>query len=139
MIENPRTDNENRYELADEIGPEDGTDPKRFHDPRRQTATFGPTTPGRKALQLCSQVRDALHGILANCADDQLRNLMVVSVEPAPHAGRLMVTVAVSHTADAADRITVEHHLAHAAGLLRREVAAVVHRRRAPELTFQLV
>ncbi|MGL6097055.1 MAG: ribosome-binding factor A [Fimbriiglobus sp.] len=125
-------------QLAAAPGPEDGTDPRRFHDRRRSHRT-GARGPGRKAMQLCGQVRDAVPGILAGLADEVLQTLTVVSVEPAPHAGRLMVTVAVPATAAPADRSAAEQHLARAAGLLRTEVAAAVHRRRAPELTFRVV
>lgn len=88
---------------------------------------------------MCGQVRDALIAILPGLADEALRELTVVSVEPAPHTGRLMVTVAVPRPADATDRTPVADRLTAAAGHLRTEVAAAVHRRRAPELAFQLV
>jgi len=94
---------------------------------------------GRKAYQLCGQVRDALGGIFPGLADEVLQNLTVVSVEPAPHTGRLRVTVAVPSPADATDRTAAAEHLDRAAGLIRREVAATVHRRKAPELTFEVV
>jgi ribosome-binding factor A len=114
---------------AAEVGPEDGTDPRRFHD--RRGAHGKP--PGRKAHQLCGQVHQALLVILPGLADEVLRNLTVVSVEPAPHSGRLLVTVAGPVPADATDR-----HLRLAAGLLRSEVAGAVHRRKAPELIFRV-
>ena len=92
--------------------------------------------PGRKGLQLCGQVRDALHGILAGMADATLRDLAVVSVEPAPNTGRLLVTVAAPPDAD---RAAVGGHVGRAAGLIRAEVAAAIHRRHAPELAFRVV
>jgi ribosome-binding factor A len=94
---------------------------------------------GRKALQLCGQVRDALGAILPVLADEVLQNLTVVSVEPAPYTGRLRVTVAVPSPADATDRTAAVEHLGRAAGMIRREVAAAVHRRKAPELAFEVV
>ena len=94
---------------------------------------------GRKAYQLCGQVRDALGVILPGLADEVLQNLQVVSVEPAPHTGRLRVTVAVPSPADATDRTAAVERLGRAVGLIRREVAAAVHRRKAPELTFEVV
>ncbi len=94
---------------------------------------------GRKALQLCGQVKDALHGILAGCADEVVRNLTVIAVEPAPHTGRLMVTVAGPAPADVADPEPVAEHLARAAGWLRSEVAARISRRYAPELVFRVL
>lgn len=114
---------------AAEVGPEDGTDPRRDFDRRGLHSK----PMGRKARQLCGQVQQALLVILPGLADDVLRDLTVVSVEPAPHTGRLLVTVAGPAPADATDR-----HLRLAAGLLRSEVASAVHRRKAPELIFRV-
>jgi ribosome-binding factor A len=114
---------------AAEVGPEDGTDPRRDFDRRGLHGQ----PPGRKAHQLCGQVHQALLVILPGLADEVLQNLTVVSVEPAPHSGRLLVTVAGPAPADATDR-----HLRQAAGLLRSEVARAVNRRKAPEIVFQV-
>ena len=127
----------NRQPDVDELGQEDGSDPKKFHDKRQQ---FPPgREPGRKAWQLCGQVQDALRGILASCSEDRLQNLMVISVEPAPNTGRLMVTVADPVSADAADRTLSYEAIHRALGLIRVEVAAAVNRRKAPELVFRVV
>jgi ribosome-binding factor A len=91
---------------------------------------------GRKTLQLCEQVKRAVHEILADCADDVVRNLMVVSVVPAPNTGRLKIAVAVPLTADATDRATVETHLQRASGFIRTQVAAAISRRNVPELVW---
>lgn len=119
---------------AAEVGPEDGTDPRRDHDRR---GLHGQPS-GRKARQLCGQVAQALLTILPGLADEVLRNLTVVSVEPAPHSGRLLVTVAGPAPADATDLHAVSEHLVRAGGLLRSEVVSAVHRRKAPELTFRV-
>ena len=127
----------NRQPDVAELGPEDGSDPKKFHDKRQQ---FPPgREPGRKAWQLCGQVQDALRGILASCSEDRLQNLMVISVEPAPNTGRLMVTVADPVSADATDRTLSYEAIHRALGLIRVEVAAAVNRRKAPELVFRVV
>lgn len=119
-----------------DLGLEDGTDPKRFHDRR----TWGRTrSPGRKALQLCRQVADALRVIFPDLADEVLQNLSVLSVEPAPHSGRLLVTVAAPATADVTDHRTAIEHLNRAIGRIRSEVASAVHRRKAPKLTFAVL
>ena len=47
----------------------------------------------RKAWQLCRQVAEALDEALADCGDDVLQNLHVLSVTPCPDASRLLVTV----------------------------------------------
>ena len=126
--------------VADDIDPDDGSDPRRFHDRRRRAIPMAtPRGPSRKARQLCGQVKDALAGVLAGCGDEVLRNLTVVAVEPAPHSGRLAVTVAVPTPAVPADRARAADRLDAALGRLRREVAAAVHRRRAPELAVRVV
>lgn len=124
---------------ADTLGPEDGLDPRRFHDRRTWDE---PKQAGRKARQLCEQVADALRTILAGMADETLQNLTVLMVAPAPHTGRLLVTVAGPAPADVTDPQSVESVLAalsKAAGRLRTEVAGTVHRRYAPELTFAVL
>lgn len=96
----------------------------------------------RKSRQLCEQVKDAFLGILSGMADEQLRDLTVVMVEPAPNTGRLRVTVAGPDPADATDpttRIEVVIAFARAGGYLRSEVARSIHRKHTPELIFQLV
>ena len=119
-------------DLAAELGPEDGTDPKEFHAKpwdREKEA-------GRKARQLCGQVKDALHGILAACGDPVVQAVRVAGVEPAPHSGRLRVLVVPDEGVTPA---AAAAHLARAAGLLRAELAAAVNRRYAPELVIEVI
>ena len=85
-----------------ELGTDDGTDPRAFHDKPWNR----PPSATRKTSQLCGQVLEALHGILSGMADDRLQNLAVVKVEPAPNTGRLRVTVAGFTPADATDPTT---------------------------------
>ena len=92
----------------------------------------------RKTVQLCGQVKDALSQIVSGLGDDALNGLMVVSVEPAPHAGRLRVTVAAESPADVADLTLIRRQLSKASGLIRSEVARSITRRKAPELTFDV-
>lgn len=131
-----RQPGDDRTSPAAEAGPEDGSDPKRFHD-RRSWAD--PRRPGRKARQLCHQVADALRVILPGLGNEVLQNLLVVSVEPAPHSGRLQVTVAGPGPTDVTDRNATAEHLVHATGRIRSEVAFAVHRRKAPELVFEVI
>ena len=114
-------------DLTPMIGPDDGLDPRRFHDRRTKRSD------GRKALQLCEQVRHALTAALAGLGDEVLQGVTVLGVEPAPHSGRLRATVT------APDRATATTRLHVAAGRLRTEVAASVNRRKAPELVFAVV
>jgi ribosome-binding factor A len=114
---------------CDAVGPDDGLDPlyDRPAQPRK--------VPNRKALQLCGQVADTLALVLGECGDDVLRDLRVVSVTPAPNAARLLVTVA--RAAGMAE--DVAGCLERARGKLRSEIAAAVHRRKAPDLTFRVI
>lgn len=117
--------------LCADPGLDDGLDP-RFddHSPRSRAAW--------KARQLCATAAQTLQSVLAGeCGDDTLRDLTVLAVEPAPHAGRLLVTVQCTDR----DRVSDEdvlNQLQRAAGLLRSEIAAAVNRRRAPELVFRV-
>jgi ribosome-binding factor A len=74
----------------------------------------------------------------AVCKDDILRNLCVVAVQPAPDEARLLVTVgpALPGPCEATE---VMAHLQQALGKLRSEVAATIHRKRVPELTFRVI
>jgi ribosome-binding factor A len=118
---------------CDEIGPEDGIDPREW-----AKAEFR-RSPGRKARQLCRQVAEALQAALADCRDEVLSGLLVTSVTPAPHAGRLRASVAAAPSAEVRDTAIVQERLTRAAGLLRAEVAAAIHRRKTPELVFDLM
>jgi ribosome-binding factor A len=115
---------------CDEIGPDDGANPREW----AKTGLRGP--PGRKALQLCRQVAQALQAALGDCRDEVLCGLVVTAVTPAPHAGRLRVSVAATPSAAVREAAVVQEHLVRAAGLLRAEVAAAIHRRKTPELVF---
>lgn len=113
--------------LCDSVGPEDGIDPRYLRRPSDRA-------PRRKTLQLCGQAREALVAALACCADEALRDLEVVAVSPAG-GGRLLVTLRPGGGAPSA----VQEHLARARGLLRSDVAAAVHRRKAPDLVFRVL
>jgi ribosome-binding factor A len=119
--------------LCSEPGPEDGIDPR---DLLRAGAR---KKGGRKTLQLCGQVAEALnYAFAAVCNDDVLRELAVVTVQPAPDESRLMVTVGPSLPGpyNAPEILT---HLHQAIGKLRSEVAAAIHRKKVPELAFCVV
>lgn len=123
----------NWADVTDEPGPEDGTDPKDWY----QKPWDAPKAAGRKARQLCAQVMEALHTAVGGCADPVVQALVVTSVEPAPHTGRLRVTMALPEDGGVT-REQAEAGLARAAGRLRVEVAAAVNRRKAPELVFDV-
>ena len=116
--------------LCGEAGPGDGRDPR--YDPPLDGRQHG---VGRKALQLCRQVSEALGDALAACNDPLLSALSIQSVEPAPNTARLLVTL----RCDSAGSADVVAHLQRAAGLLRCEVAAGINRRKTPELAYRVV
>jgi ribosome-binding factor A len=124
-----------------------GADPARLNSESEGTEGFGffqfhakpwnaPKRAGRKAQQLCRQVRDALHSALAGCGDLAVQSATVLAVEPAPHTGRLRVLVG---TPPEVGRAAVEAGLTRAAGHLRAEVARAISRRYAPELAFEVI
>jgi ribosome-binding factor A len=115
------------------IGPEDGIDPRYVRN------SPGDRQINRKTLQLCSQVSRTLMEVLAGCRDEVLRDLEVVSVSPAAGAGRFLVSLQPSLSSPARSAANIQDHLGRAAGLLRNEVAAAIHRRKTPELIFQVL
>lgn len=118
--------------LAADRSPEDGADPKDFHS----KPWNAPKQAGRKAQQLCQQVKDALHGALAACGDPAVQSATVLKVEPAPHTGRLLVLLGAP--ADVGGQAVTEA-VARTAGHLRAEVAKAISRRYAPELVFEVI
>ena len=119
--------------LCSELGPEDGIDPREL---LRQAAR---KKGGRKTLQLCGQVAEALnYAFAAVCNDDVLRELGVLAVQPAPDESRLMVTVAPTLPGPC-DPAQVLDRVQQALGKLRSEVAVAIHRKKVPELAFRVV
>jgi ribosome-binding factor A len=114
-----------------EIGPEDGV------DPRTGFRLSRPRVRNRKALQLAAQAAETLRVVLAGeCGDDLLRELRVEAVRPGPHSDHLVVTV--TAPPDGVDLIEAADRLRRVSAYLRSEVAAAVHRRRAPRLSFEV-
>jgi ribosome-binding factor A len=118
--------------LAADLGHEDGSDPKEFHD----KPWNAPKKASRKGQQLCGQVKDALNIALPACADTVLQGLAVMRVLPAPHTGRLLVLVGLPTDVE---RTAAIQTLARAMGFLRAEVAAAISRRHTPELVFEVI
>jgi len=90
-----------------------------------------------KSMQLCREVERTLASVLAGeLGDGSLGGLVVVAVEPAPDASRLMVTLAAP---DGVDGAALLERLRGLVGWLRAEIAAAVQRKRVPELAFCLI
>jgi len=90
----------------------------------------------RKDQQLCSQVRESLYWILGSeVGDETLALYQVVDVEPLPDSSRLLVTLTIPPDEKLVDAYA---RLQGASKAIRGEVAASIHRRKAPELIFQV-
>ena len=89
----------------------------------------------QKTMQLCTQAYRCLSLAVASIDDDALLDASVESVEPAPDASRLLVTIQISRTARATAE-EVRSALDRASGRLRAELARDITRKRAPELAF---
>jgi ribosome-binding factor A len=117
--------------LCGELGSDDGVDPRfEKHGARRKK-------DHRKTRQLCQQVREALELTLASAQDETLLSLIVLAVEPAPDSSHLLVLVGPSPIGEPVSEPEALAALGRAAGILRSEVTAAIHRRRTPELTYR--
>ena len=114
-------------DLCSEWTAEDGIDPRLV--PKRPP---GKVT-NRKTLQLCRQVERALSVLLEG---EMLRDLTVQSVVPAPDSSRLLVMF-VYHGPEAVAEVLAALHGSYAK--LRSAVAASIHRRKTPELSFEVL
>ena len=117
-----------------EIHADDGINPADFFRPTRRR-----NSDRRKSLQLCHQVADTLSLVLSAEFGEELSDLRVVEVRPAPDSTQLLVLVTPAIAHAVVDRQAVANRLAAAAGRLRSEVAASITRKRAPRLLFQLI
>lgn len=121
------------HSLCSEVGPGDG------EDPRFDQAIPPQSVVNRKALQLSSQIERELNAIFAGCGDPVLRELMIVDVLPAPTSMRLLVKVQLSPSASGHSLEEIYQRLDQASGWLRTEVPQAIHRKRAPELLYQVL
>jgi ribosome-binding factor A len=76
--------------------------------------------------------------VLAEAGDETVAELEVIGVEPNPGASRLSVWVRPWSPEVTAERDEILRALASEAGRLRTAVAESVHRKRAPDLAFEL-
>ena len=93
-----------------------------------------------KSLSLCAQARHALaYALGGECGDEALQGLDVVEVMPDPTVRRLRVWLGCRAELDEDERLHVMARLAAARGFLRARVAQAIHRKRTPELAFELL
>jgi ribosome-binding factor A len=93
----------------------------------------------RKLAQLCAQVQDVVSLALGDSADERLHDLIVHSVSPGPDGARLLVTVVPTGPLDLDSIEPLYRALEAARPWLRQQVAAEIHRKRTPELAFQVL
>jgi ribosome-binding factor A len=113
-----------RY-LCAEVHPDDGSDPRAFF---RKAGSRGRSH--HKARQLCRQVAESL--------DAMLGELTIVSIDPAPDAATLLVTIAARPSSDTVDPAQILGWLDRVSGRLRSEVASAITRRRVPMLIYRV-
>ena len=92
----------------------------------------------RKARMLCAQVERALGFALEEEAPRLADQVMVESVEPYPHAGRLLVLLREVARAEA-DAFEIQELVRESKGRLRTSVANYINRKRAPDLVLVVI
>ncbi len=117
--------------LCADLREDDGTDP-------RKTDSQPHDNHPRIAGRLCKQVERIIQLALQGSADDQLRELPVTGVEPAPDLTRLQVSLDCSAVA-MQDIAPLRDKLARFAGFVRSEIAREINRKRTPALVFVLM
>jgi len=116
------------------VRPDEEADPRRFFD---ETDRSGKRN--WKVEQLCKQVERAAAVTLAGeCEGDALLGAAVAFVEPAPDSSRLMATVVLAPGKGMDDLAEARAALVRSAASFREEVARTIHRKRVPEIVFDV-
>jgi ribosome-binding factor A len=126
---------EPRFPRAGDVRREDEADPRVF---------FGETERSRRRIwkvrQLCKQVERAAASTLSGeCGSEVLLGAAVVSAEPAPDAARLRVLVLLAPGKGVEDAELALASLRLAAPAFRQEIARSIHRKRVPEIAFDVI
>lgn len=123
---------ERRFPRRGEVRPE--ADPNVFFSESGRSAKRV-----RKALQLCKQVeRSAAATLASECESEALVGAVVASVEPAPDASRLRVTVVLVPGKSAEDLADARASLVRSTAVFREDVGRAIHRKRVPEIVFDV-
>ena len=104
----------------------------------RRKETCDDRNDDRKTMQLCAQVRRALHGIIPLPGSSFFEGLIVEAVEPDPNATRLRIVISVPISC-AHSIPSLNQRLTDMVGFMRSEVATQINRKRVPMLTFEFI
>ena len=133
-MKSPRRSKADLRAVCGQVHPDDAIDPRRAFS--RENA--GRDQTQRRAQQLCKQAFQAVAGALAGeCSDPLLQDVEVVSLTPAPNAGRLLLSVR-PRCGDSSAQVLLER-LKNVRGFLRSRIAEAITRRRVPDLVFHVL
>ena len=119
--------------LCDEIGPEDGV------DPRLLAKAYRTKNKSHKTMQLCKEAKQTLSLVMAGeLSDAVLQNLEVAEVAPNVDGQYLSVTLYHRDVGVLLDEGAIEEKLLAIQGYLRAAIAQSVKRKRVPALKFKL-
>ena len=114
---------------------DDGVDPRQFFKAEKKL-----NKQNHKVRQLCNQVAETLGLVLTGeFGDERLQSLRVVSVDPAPDASQLLVTLRTDDPCDGSETQEILNRLAAVRGRLRCAVAAAISRKRTPKMLFRVI
>lgn len=92
-----------------------------------------------RALQLCRQIQQGVEDFLwCDCCDPLLTELQTLDVTPIGGSSVFLVILDSPDT-DPAKLLEKETHLKNARGAIRKSVGAAIHRKRVPQLRFQVI
>lgn len=118
--------------LCADLHPDDSPPESRRKESRDESSD------DRKTMQLCAQVRRALHGVIPLPGSSCFEGVVVEAVQPDPDASRLRIVISVPPSC--AEPIpSLKQRLIDRVGFIRSEVASQIHRKRVPILTFELM
>jgi ribosome-binding factor A len=99
---------------------------------------IGKSGKHRKAYQLSKQVHRVISGVIGGvCGDEEIQALTVWSVKPLGNTAHLVVTLSLAKGQE--DPPAIMQKLEGVRGIVRREIALAITRRRVPEISFRLV
>ncbi|EDN72933.1 hypothetical protein BGS_0134 [Beggiatoa sp. SS] len=120
--------------LCEEVGPEDGIDPRKLCHKQPINKTH------RKTYQVCKQAEKTLNLVMAGeWVEPLLRELIVSAVQPNPDSAHLLVIVEPISTSVLLDQDEVLSALLRAKGRLRAAIATAINRKRTPLISFLFI